>query len=124
MFATGIVQSNYDLGTPQKLRESLERNNDDSFTENATRLSEMLLTSPTTAKQLLITNSEFAAKFGRLPNLDPYGRQLSFVEYFLLDVFLTIIAIMYSCCCGCHDYDLQKVHVIDQGEDEERLNNI
>ncbi|VDL72924.1 unnamed protein product [Nippostrongylus brasiliensis] len=62
MFATGIVLSKYDLGTPQKLKESLERNNDDSFTENATRLSEMLLTSPTTAKQLLITNSEFAAK--------------------------------------------------------------
>ncbi|WKY07837.1 hypothetical protein Q1695_007372 [Nippostrongylus brasiliensis] len=29
MFATGIVLSKYDLGTPQKLKESLERNNDD-----------------------------------------------------------------------------------------------
>ncbi|WKY07834.1 hypothetical protein Q1695_007370 [Nippostrongylus brasiliensis] len=98
MFAkhgTGIVLTKYDLGTPQKLKESLERIfSDDSFTENATRLSEMLLTPPISAKQLLIRHSEFAAKFGRLPNLDPYGRQLSFVEYFLLDVFLAIIAII------------------------------
>ncbi|WKY07844.1 hypothetical protein Q1695_007378 [Nippostrongylus brasiliensis] len=63
IFATGTVLVKYDLGTPQKLKESLER----------------------------ILNDD---RFGRLPNLDPYRRQHSFVEYFLLDVFLTIIAIM------------------------------
>ncbi|VDL84565.1 unnamed protein product [Nippostrongylus brasiliensis] len=71
IFATGTVLVKNDLGTSQKLKESLER----------------------------ILNDD---RFGRLPNLDPYRRQLSFVKYFLLD----------------------KVHVIDQGEDEERSNDI
>ncbi|VDL76115.1 unnamed protein product [Nippostrongylus brasiliensis] len=93
---TGIVLTKYDLENPQKLKESLERIfSDESFSQNATRLSEMLLSPPISAKQLLIRHSEFAAKFGRLPNLDPYGRQLSFVEYFLLDVFLAAIVVIF-----------------------------
>ncbi|VDL76117.1 unnamed protein product [Nippostrongylus brasiliensis] len=92
---TGIVLTKYDLENPRKLKESLERIfSDESFSQNATRLSEMLLSPPISAKQLLIRHSEFAAKFGRLPNLDPYGRQLSFVEYFLLDVFLAAIVVI------------------------------
>ncbi|VDL72922.1 unnamed protein product [Nippostrongylus brasiliensis] len=92
---TGIVLTKYDLENPQKLKESLERVfSDESFSQNATRLSEMLLSPPISAKQLLLRHSEFAAMFGRLPNLDPYGRQLSFVEYFLLDVFLAAIVVI------------------------------
>ncbi|WKY07850.1 hypothetical protein Q1695_007382 [Nippostrongylus brasiliensis] len=92
---TGIVLTKYDLENPRKLKESLERIfSDESFSRNATRLSEMLLSPPISAKQLLIRHSKFAAKFGRLPNLDPYGRQLSFVEYFLLDVFLAAIVVI------------------------------
>ncbi|KIH61779.1 hypothetical protein ANCDUO_07940 [Ancylostoma duodenale] len=52
----------------------------------------MLLNQPFSAKHLLIRHCEFAAKFGRLPNLDPYGRQLSFIQYYLLDVILAVVS--------------------------------
>ncbi|KAK6019619.1 glycosyltransferase family 28 protein [Ostertagia ostertagi] len=74
----GIVLNKVALEHPQLLRESLRRIfNDASFSRNAKRLSQMLINQPISAKELLIRHSEFAAKFGRLPNLDPYGRQLS-----------------------------------------------
>ncbi|PIO72240.1 hypothetical protein TELCIR_05848, partial [Teladorsagia circumcincta] len=62
-----------------------------SFSQNAKRLSEMLINQPISAKQLLIRHSEFAAKFGRLPNLDPYGRHLSMIEYYLIDIVLVAV---------------------------------
>ncbi|PIO58689.1 hypothetical protein TELCIR_19871, partial [Teladorsagia circumcincta] len=85
----GIVLNKADLEHPQVLRESLRRIFDDaSFSQNAKRLSEMLINQPISARQLLIRHSEFAAKFGRLPNLDPYGRHLSMIEYYLIDIVL------------------------------------
>ncbi|PIO60442.1 hypothetical protein TELCIR_18060, partial [Teladorsagia circumcincta] len=32
--------------------------------------------------------------FGRLPNLDPYGRHLSFIEYYLIDIFLVVLSVI------------------------------
>ncbi|VDO88994.1 unnamed protein product [Heligmosomoides polygyrus] len=40
-------------------------------------------------------NSIFSdARFGRLPNLDPYGRHLSYIEYFLIDIVLVAVLIV------------------------------
>ncbi|KAK6752062.1 hypothetical protein RB195_003469 [Necator americanus] len=90
----GIVLTKFDLESPHKLRESLLRIfNDASFSQNAKRLAEMLLNQPISAKQLVIRHSEFAAKFGRLPNLDPYGRHLSFIQYYLLDVIFVVMSV-------------------------------
>ncbi|XGW26409.1 hypothetical protein V3C99_007211 [Haemonchus contortus] len=89
----GIVLKKDDLENPQKLRDSLKDIlSNVSYARNAKRLAEMLINQPISAKQLFIKHSEFAAKFGRLPNLDPYGRQLSFFQYFLIDIFLVVIA--------------------------------
>ncbi|PIO75434.1 UDP-glucoronosyl and UDP-glucosyl transferase, partial [Teladorsagia circumcincta] len=33
-------------------------------------------------------------RFGRLPNLDPYGRHLSFIEYYLIDIFLVVLSVI------------------------------
>ncbi|KIH61780.1 UDP-glucoronosyl and UDP-glucosyl transferase [Ancylostoma duodenale] len=91
----GIVLTKFDLESPEKLRDSLLKIfNDASYARNAKRLSEMLLNQPISAKQLLIRHCEFAAKFGRLPNLDPYGRQLSFMQYYLLDVILAVVSVI------------------------------
>ncbi|KAK5984846.1 UDP-glucuronosyltransferase [Trichostrongylus colubriformis] len=91
----GIVLTKYALEHPAALRESLQKIfNDASYSHNAKRLSDMLLNQPISAKQLLIRHSEFAAKFGRLPNLDPYGRHLSFIEYFLIDIFLVVLTVV------------------------------
>ncbi|KIH58118.1 hypothetical protein ANCDUO_11682 [Ancylostoma duodenale] len=87
----GIVLTKSDLENPQKLRDSLFTIfNDASYARNAKRLSEMLVNQPISAKQLLVRHCEFAAIFGRLPNLDPYGRHLSFMQYYLLDVILVV----------------------------------
>ncbi|KAK6729953.1 hypothetical protein RB195_006791 [Necator americanus] len=32
-------------------------------------------------------------RFGRLPNLDPYGRELSLVQYYFIDIFAVIIGL-------------------------------
>ncbi|EPB72840.1 hypothetical protein ANCCEY_08054 [Ancylostoma ceylanicum] len=59
----GIVLTKDDLENPQKLRETLlTMFNDVSYSQNAKRLSEMLLNQPISAKQLLIRHCEFAAK--------------------------------------------------------------
>ncbi|KAF1756662.1 hypothetical protein GCK72_013116 [Caenorhabditis remanei] len=41
---------------------------------------------PVKPKELLVRHAEFAARFGRLPSLDPYSRHMSFIEYFLIDI--------------------------------------
>ncbi|ETN84240.1 UDP-glucoronosyl and UDP-glucosyl transferase [Necator americanus] len=89
-----------------------------SYSQNAKRLSEMLRNQPISPKELFIRHIEFAARyahkniivlepgteigasrFGRLPNLISYGTQLSFLQYYFLDIFLafflTIIAAIY-----------------------------
>uniref|UniRef100_A0A7I4YRK0 UDP-glucuronosyltransferase n=1 Tax=Haemonchus contortus TaxID=6289 RepID=A0A7I4YRK0_HAECO len=87
----GIVLTKFALEDPKILRDTLEKIfNDASYSRNAKRLSEMLLNQPISAEQLLIKHCEFAAKFGRLPNLDPYSRHLSFIEYFLIDIFVVV----------------------------------
>ncbi|VDM85020.1 unnamed protein product [Strongylus vulgaris] len=52
----------------------------------------MLLNQPISPKQLLLRHCEFAARFGRISNLDPYGRQLSFAQYYLLDVLFAVVS--------------------------------
>ncbi|KHJ96487.1 glycosyltransferase family 28 protein [Oesophagostomum dentatum] len=90
----GIVLTKYDLENPKKIQESLLTIvNDGRYAENAKRLSEMLLNQPISAKQLLIRHSEYVAKFGRLSNLDPYGRQLTFVQYYLLDIAAVVACV-------------------------------
>ncbi|VDM78033.1 unnamed protein product [Strongylus vulgaris] len=91
---TGIVLSKHDLSSPEKLKNALhEIINDASYAENARRLSQMLINQPINPKLLLLRHCEFAARFGRLPNLDPYGRKLSFVQYFLIDVLFAVVII-------------------------------
>uniref|UniRef100_A0A7I4YPX6 UDP-glucuronosyltransferase n=1 Tax=Haemonchus contortus TaxID=6289 RepID=A0A7I4YPX6_HAECO len=91
----GIVLTKFALENPQIIKDALKKIfNDKTFSQNAKRLSEMLRNQPINTEELLIRYSEFAAKFGRLPNLDPYGRHLSFIEYFLIDIFLVVGSIV------------------------------
>ncbi|KAE9414423.1 hypothetical protein Angca_002752, partial [Angiostrongylus cantonensis] len=88
----GIVLMKHQLEHPQKLRDSLIKIfNDASFSENARLLSEILRNQPIGPKQLLVKHSEFAARFGTIPNLDPYGRHLFLFEYYLIDVLLVCV---------------------------------
>lgn len=67
------------------------------FSKNAEKLAEMLKNQPTNAKDVLVKHVEFAARFGKLPILDNYGRHQSFMVYYFLDIislFLFILVVL------------------------------
>lgn len=95
-----IVLRKYDLASTSKLRSAIEeviRNK--SYSTNARKLAEMLVNQPISAKQLMLRHAEFAARFGRTPNLDPYGRRLSTIQYYLIDVACVIGVTVSLCFC-------------------------
>ncbi|UMM26986.1 hypothetical protein L5515_010459 [Caenorhabditis briggsae] len=85
----------------------------DEYRKNAERLAKMLNNQPTDPKETLVKHVEFAARFGQLPSMDPYGRQQSYFEYYLLDIILIglliifvtsyvafkILSCVFSLCC-------------------------
>ncbi|CAJ0580405.1 unnamed protein product, partial [Mesorhabditis spiculigera] len=75
------VFSKFDLDKPEKFAAVIRKILVDSrYQEKATFLSELLKNSPFTPKELLLRNVEFVARFGALPQLDPYARHLTFVH--------------------------------------------
>ncbi|CAJ0576874.1 unnamed protein product, partial [Mesorhabditis spiculigera] len=97
------IMSKFDLADSQKLKNAVQAMlNDESAQKKAAHISSMLKHAPLKPKDLLLKNVEFVAKFGSLPQLDPHGRQLSFIQYFLLDVLgalllcaLSILTVVY-----------------------------
>ncbi|CAP36394.1 Protein CBR-UGT-37 [Caenorhabditis briggsae] len=86
--------SKYELGQSQKLQEVFKKIlYDQSYTTASENLALQLANQPVKPRELLVRHAEFAAKFGRLPSLDPYSRHMSFVSYFLIDVAATIFLI-------------------------------
>ncbi|KAL6730866.1 hypothetical protein Aduo_001792 [Ancylostoma duodenale] len=82
-----------DLSSFEKLKSAFEEVlNNPSYARKAARLSQMLRSQPISPQELLLRHAEFAARFGKLPNLDPHGRHLSVVQYYLLDVVAVIVA--------------------------------
>ncbi|PIC32359.1 hypothetical protein B9Z55_012719 [Caenorhabditis nigoni] len=85
----------------------------DEYRKNAERLAQMLNNQPADPKETLVKHVEFAARFGQLPSMDPYGRQQSYFEYYLLDIisiglliiFVTfyvifkILSCVFGLCC-------------------------
>lgn len=64
-----------------------------SYLENAERLALMLNNQPTNAKEVLVKHVEFAARFGKLPSLDNYGRHQSFIVYYFLDIISILVLV-------------------------------
>ncbi|UMM37619.1 hypothetical protein L5515_009338 [Caenorhabditis briggsae] len=89
--------SKYDLSDSKKIAEAFQKIlYDDSYSENSKKLAEQLANQPIKPKDSMVKHAEFAARFGRLPSLDPYSRKMGFIEYFMIDVafFCTIILAM------------------------------
>lgn len=83
-----------DLSDPKLVQETIEKVlKDPEYKRNAVRLAEMLNSQPTNPKETLVKYVEFAARFGKLPSLDNYGRHQTFVQYFFLDI-IAIIALV------------------------------
>lgn len=56
----------------------------------------MLNNQPTNAKEVLVKHVEFAARFGKLPMLDNYGRHQNIVEYYFIDILTIILSVLIS----------------------------
>ncbi|CCD69121.1 glucuronosyltransferase [Caenorhabditis elegans] len=90
-----IELSKYDLGKSEKIIEAFQAILfDSSYAKNAQKLAEQLENQPIKPKEMMVKHAEYAARFGRLPSLDPYSRKMSFVEYFLLDVAAICVFIL------------------------------
>ncbi|CAL2049210.1 unnamed protein product [Caenorhabditis brenneri] len=98
-----------DLGNPKILEKALRKVMEDpSYRQNAQRLADMLNNQPTNPKEVLVKHVEFAARFGKLPSMDPYGRHQTIIEYYFIDVIAVAATIVFfsiyisckilSCC--------------------------
>ncbi|RCN47583.1 hypothetical protein ANCCAN_06357 [Ancylostoma caninum] len=87
-----LVLEKYDIANHTKVTEAIQKiTTDQSYSKNAKLLAEILVNQPISAKQLLLRHAEFAARFGRLSNLDPYGRHLSTIQYYFIDVIALVV---------------------------------
>ncbi|CAI2356439.1 unnamed protein product [Caenorhabditis sp. 36 PRJEB53466] len=67
-----------DLKNPKLIEQALRKvMEDESYRKNAERLAEMLNNQPTNAKETLVKYVEFAARFGKLPSMDPHVEEES-----------------------------------------------
>ncbi|CAS00627.1 Protein CBG27165 [Caenorhabditis briggsae] len=100
--------SKHSLGNSKIVEEAFRKViYDQSYTIAAKRLAEHLQNQPVKPKYSFLKHAEFAARFGKLPSLDPYSRQMGFSEYFLLDLLFISICLIFLLCLSL--YFLAKV---------------
>ncbi|GMR45631.1 hypothetical protein PMAYCL1PPCAC_15826, partial [Pristionchus mayeri] len=96
----GIVLAKEELGSMGKLEQAIEKIlKDESFKYNAATLANMIDERPFSMKDVFVRNIKFLAKFGPHRRFDHYGAQLSFVQYYLIDVFTFLALIAVSSIC-------------------------
>ncbi|GMS93938.1 hypothetical protein PENTCL1PPCAC_16113, partial [Pristionchus entomophagus] len=95
------------------IRDLLE--NEQYFT-NAKNMASMLKNRPFSAKEKLVRNMEFLAKYGPLRMLDHEGQNLNFIQYYLIDVFfflafvtVSVLGLVGLCCMASCRYCLGKI---------------
>ncbi|CAJ0570149.1 unnamed protein product, partial [Mesorhabditis spiculigera] len=92
-----LEYNKFELGDAAKLESAIrELLDNETLTKNAERMAAMLANRPFPPREVLLKTTEFAAAYGPLTELDPHGRQLSFIEYFLLD---RSRGVEYCRCC-------------------------
>lgn len=83
-----------DLSDAKLVQSTIEEVlNNPEYRKSAERVAEMLRNQPTNPKETFLKYVEFTARFGKLPSMDNYGRQLTFVQYFFLDI-ISIISLI------------------------------
>ncbi|GMR44659.1 hypothetical protein PMAYCL1PPCAC_14854, partial [Pristionchus mayeri] len=92
---TGIMLEKTSLVKSEELVEAIGKMlNTNEFSNKARLVGEMIRNRPFTAPELFVKNMEFMARFGPLRSnycdhcrqLDHYGQQLNFFQYYLIDV--------------------------------------
>ncbi|CAL2039992.1 unnamed protein product [Caenorhabditis brenneri] len=94
-----ILLSKFDLANADVVKGAIESAiNDNRYRENAERLAEILRNLPTKPLETLVKHVEFAARFGKLPLMDNYGRHQSFIVYHFLDIISILFIFLLSLC--------------------------
>ncbi|GMS92349.1 hypothetical protein PENTCL1PPCAC_14524, partial [Pristionchus entomophagus] len=84
----GVMVEKESLATVGPLEQALRRVIDnDSYRQNAQKLAQMIADRPFSMKDIFVRNMEFLAKYGPLDRLHHHAVNLSFIEYYLIDVF-------------------------------------
>ncbi|GMT23282.1 hypothetical protein PFISCL1PPCAC_14579, partial [Pristionchus fissidentatus] len=86
--ATGVVLEKESLEKPEILEDALRTVlGNEKYRTKAREVGEMIRNRPISPRETFVRNMEFLARFGPLRMLDHYGKNLNFVEYYLIDVF-------------------------------------
>lgn len=72
----------------------------DSYQLHANRLAETLKFQPIPPADLMVKHAENAARFGKMPALVPYAKDMSYVEFYNLDLICLVIMITVLCTYG------------------------
>ncbi|GMS93268.1 hypothetical protein PENTCL1PPCAC_15443, partial [Pristionchus entomophagus] len=92
--ATGIVMEKESLEHPDELEAALtEALRNPKNRNNARKVGEMIRNRPFTPRETFVRNMEFMARYGPLRMLDHYGKELNFIQYYLIDVFAFLFAV-------------------------------
>uniref|UniRef100_A0A1I7SZ16 glucuronosyltransferase n=1 Tax=Caenorhabditis tropicalis TaxID=1561998 RepID=A0A1I7SZ16_9PELO len=83
------VFSKHDIPNWKKQSDLLRKVlTDESYQIAATRLAELLNHQPINPRDLVVKYSENAARFGKIPSLTPFAKDMGFVEYYNIDLII------------------------------------
>ncbi|CAJ0947301.1 unnamed protein product, partial [Mesorhabditis belari] len=86
------------LGEPQFIIDLIKKMlESESYKENAEKTGRRMKSRPLSPREQLVKHIEFAAREGKLGFLDPAGRQMSFIQYYCLDVLGILITFLLIC---------------------------
>ncbi|GMR30502.1 hypothetical protein PMAYCL1PPCAC_00697, partial [Pristionchus mayeri] len=114
----GEIMQFSDLEQDERLKEAIrDLLENEEYTIKAKHVAAMLKDRPISAKEKLVRNMEFLARYGPLRMLDHEGRNLNFIQYYLIDVFvflavitLAIVGLIGTCCFISCRFCSRKVH--------------
>uniref|UniRef100_A0A8R1DGT1 glucuronosyltransferase n=1 Tax=Caenorhabditis japonica TaxID=281687 RepID=A0A8R1DGT1_CAEJA len=95
------VYSKHDIPNWKKQSDLLSKMlTNEKYQNAATRLAEILNHQPISPKELFLRHSENAARFGKMPSLTPFAKDLGLVEFYNLDIIAYGILFLLSAVYG------------------------
>ncbi|GMT22319.1 hypothetical protein PFISCL1PPCAC_13618, partial [Pristionchus fissidentatus] len=95
----GIRLEKTDLASTGKLQHAIrEMLENDRYRKKARSIKQMIAGRPFSMKEIFVKNMEFLAKHGPLRQLDHYGRNLNFIQYYLIDVVVFVATMLIIVC--------------------------
>lgn len=61
---------------------------DKKYQEAATRLADILNNQPISPRELMLKHAENAARFGKIPSLTPFAKDMGFIEFYNIDLII------------------------------------